>query len=143
MKKSSNGSHKLFYARLTKAERLKSKSLLITILKKGQKIKTSFFAVTYLFQTISHSTLSSKTIFAISVPKKVSKKAVERNRIKRIFRHAWQSFKNSIELQIPSHLKLCIFVSVYQKILHTIHDIVEELRFCFQKMLLNLPHAEN
>ncbi len=143
MKKSSNGSHKLFYAKLTKTERIKSKSLLTTILKNGQKIKSSFFVITYFFQTISHSSLSSKTIFAISVPKKVSKKAVERNRIKRIFRHAWQSLKNSIELQIPSHLKLCIFISVYQKFLGSIHDIVEELKFCFQKMLLNLPHAEN
>lgn len=139
MKNSSNGSHKLYYARLTKAERIKSRSLLITILKKGQKIKSSLFSINYCFQTISSK---HKTIFAISVPKKVSKKAVERNRIKRIYKHAWQILKPNIESQIPHPFTLCVFITVYQKIINSIHEILDEFKLIFQKLLLNLPHAE-
>lgn len=141
MKNISNGQGNLLYAKLTKAERIKSRSLLIQILKNGNKIHATFFRINYLFKNHSNQN-HTKTVFGISVPKKITKKAVERNRIKRLFRHAWQAIKSQIEPQISNHFTLCIFITVNQKVLD-FHRPFTELKLALQKILLNLPHAEN
>ncbi len=132
MKNISNGKHNLIYARLTKTERIKSKSLLINILKEGQKIKNALFGISYKFQFSDNSL--QKTVFGISVSKKVASKAHERNRIKRVYRHAWQSIKSTIETQIPNHTVLCLLITVYEREFLSIHAIIEKLKFAFEKI---------
>lgn len=143
MKNISNGQGNVLYAKLTKAERFKSKSLLIQVLKNGYKIHTTFFRVNFLFKTSSNHHSHTKTILGISIPKKVTKKAVERNRMKRLLKHAWQSIKNEVETQISQRFTLYIFITAYQKFLKSMQDLREELTLAIQKILLNLPHAEN
>ncbi len=140
MKNISNGKSNFKYARLTKAERTKSRSLLIEIFKKNQKIKSHTFSLYYVFKSANYS---PRTIFGISIPKKVAPKAFHRNRIKRLFKHAWQSIKTTISLMIPEDIVLCCFVMVHINSCFTFHEIQKELETVFSKLLLNLPHAEN
>lgn len=143
MKNILNGQGKLFYAKLTKAERIKSRSLLLYVIKYGQKYKCTSFGIIYLFvDSSSFSHQKFKTQFSIAVPKKVTKKSSERNRIKRIYRHAWQLIKKNWEDTIPNTLKLCFLITVYNYSVNQLDVVVNELQIAFQKILLNLPHAE-
>jgi ribonuclease P protein component len=142
MKNSSNGKVIPLYAKLSKAERIKSKSLLLQVLKKGQKIKTSLFGLTYWFHSEGIELGAKSTSFAVSVSKKVSSKAVDRNRLKRVYRHAWQSIKFEIEQQVPSNGLLCVFISVYQN-QDSFSLIVQKLKEILPKILVTLPHAKD
>jgi ribonuclease P protein component len=142
MKNSSNGKVIPLYAKLSKAERIRSKSLLLQVLKKGQKIKTSLFGLTYWFHSGGIELGAKSTLFAVSVSKKVSSKAVDRNRLKRVYRHAWQSIKFEIEQQVPSDGLLCVFISVYQN-QDSFSFIVQKLKEILPKILVTLPHAKD
>jgi len=142
MKNSSNGKVIPFYAKLSKAERIKSKSLLLQVLKKGQKIKTNLFGLTYWFHSGGIELGAKSTSFSVSVSKKVSSKAVDRNRLKRVYRHAWQSIKFVIEQQLPSNGLLCVFISVYQN-QDSFSLIVQKLKEILPKILVTLPHAKD
>lgn len=47
---------------------------------------------------------------AFSVPKKLFKKAVQRNRIKRLLRESWRLQKAELEKAVPSAQKLLVFI---------------------------------
>jgi ribonuclease P protein component len=143
MKKTLNGNHHLHYAKLTKAHRIKSKSLLASILKNGIKIKSTNFGIIFFWKASTDSILDVSTKFAISVSKKVSKKAVERNRLKRVYKHAWQLVMPKWEAQVPIGFTLCLFLVIYQRTLNSLENVIQEMETLLQKVFLNLPHAKN
>lgn len=92
---------------LEKKERLKSKKLIKKLFEEGMAIRKFPLRLIYL----SVGTLSSKsTQVSFSVPKRNFKKAVDRNRIKRLLREAYRQEKDEI-LDVSS--LSCVFMITY------------------------------
>jgi ribonuclease P protein component len=92
---------------LEKKERLKSKKLIKKLFEDGNAIKKFPLRLIYL----SVGTLSSKsTQVSFSVPKRNFKKAVDRNRIKRLLREAYRQEKNEI---LDASSLSCVFMITY------------------------------
>lgn len=92
---------------LEKKERLKSKKLIKKLFEDGNAIRKFPLRLIYL----SVGTLSSKsTQVSFSVPKRNFKKAVDRNRIKRLLREAYRQEKNEI---LDASSLSCVFMITY------------------------------
>ena len=92
---------------LKKKERLKSKKLIKKLFEDGKAIKKFPLRLIYL----SINTLPTKSVQAsFSVPKRNFKKAVDRNRIKRLLREAYRQEKNSI---MDSSTSPCVLMITY------------------------------
>ncbi len=72
---------------LNKEERIKSKKLFDNIFSKGKSVKSGFIRLNY-FETQFDSANTAKVAF--SVPKKIFKRAVKRNLLKRRTREAYR-----------------------------------------------------
>lgn len=75
---------------LGKPEKLKSRKLIATLFEEGDTIKK--YPLTIRFLQISHTSNFPAQV-AFSVPKRKFKKAVDRNRIKRLLREAYRREK--------------------------------------------------
>ena len=73
---------------LGKKERLKSKKLIGKLFEEGKSIKKYPFRLMYLIQ--DKNSFKIKTQASFSVPKRNFKKAVDRNRIKRLIKEAYR-----------------------------------------------------
>jgi ribonuclease P protein component len=73
---------------LGKKERLKSKKLIGKLFEEGKSIKKYPFRLIYLIQ--DKNSFKIKTQASFSVPKRNFKKAVDRNRIKRLIKEAYR-----------------------------------------------------
>lgn len=78
---------------LGKAERLKSKKLIEKLFEEGSSLKVYPFKLTYL--KTSH-TSDNPVQVAFSVPKRRFKKAVHRNRVKRLLKEAYRLEKHTV-----------------------------------------------
>jgi len=78
---------------LGKEERLKSRKIIGELYKRGQSVKAYPLRMVYL-QIEHHSNFPVRA--AVSVPKRNFKKAVDRNRIKRLLRETYRSEKEII-----------------------------------------------
>ena len=81
---------------LGKDERLKSRKQIEQLFNEGKKISVSPFRIFYLFFT-PVSIQQPPLIFGIAVSNKNFKRAVDRNRIKRLTREAWRLQKNELK----------------------------------------------
>lgn len=94
-----------------KGERLKSRKLIEQLFIEGKRIKSNPVQMVYL--PIEHT---SEFLFqaGFSVGKKRFKKAVTRNRIKRLMREAYRLHKNILpELNDEMHTKKHVFMFMY------------------------------
>ena len=73
---------------LGKKERLKSKKLICKLFEEGKSIKKYPFRLIYLIQDKNSFKIKNQASF--SVPKRNFKKAVDRNRIKRLIKEAYR-----------------------------------------------------
>lgn len=92
---------------LKKKERLKSRKLIKKLFEEGKAIKKFPLRLIYL-SVDSLSSTSPQASF--SVPKRNFKKAVDRNRIKRLLREAYRQEKNEI---MDSSSLSCVFMITY------------------------------
>src|SRR5438128_2261118 len=76
----------------SKSERLSSKVIIDKLVKSGNSFNSAPFRITWLETVDAASPLQ----VVISVPKRSFKKAVDRNRLKRIIREAYRKNKNII-----------------------------------------------
>ncbi|MEO8110566.1 MAG: ribonuclease P protein component [Ginsengibacter sp.] len=88
-------------------EKLKSRKLIDGVFKKGKSFTDFPFRVIYLFTEENKSQLQAG--FAVS--SKIFKRAVDRNRIKRLMREAYRLQKNSLQKLLEEKQKnLVVFI---------------------------------
>lgn len=87
---------------LGKNDRLKSRKAIEHLFSKGNSFSIFPFRILYLLSpavTIDANTMNLQVGFAVST--RNFKKAVDRNRIKRLMREAWRLQKNELQLSLP------------------------------------------
>ncbi len=91
---------------LGKTERLKSRKIIEQVFNTGQSFNIFPFRVFYLYTQIT--TIPLQAGFGVST--KIFKKAVDRNRVKRLTREAYRLQKNKLqEILIQKKIQLAIF----------------------------------
>lgn len=96
---------------LGKTERLKSRKLIDEVFKQGKAFSIFPFRVVYLLKTIDTlPTAKSQLQTGFTVSTKYFKKAVNRNRIKRLMREAYRLQKNELmQVVQKNNLQLAVF----------------------------------
>jgi len=125
---------------LGKAERLKSKKLIDRLYEEGNSIKVFPLRMVYL-QTEHTSEFPAQV--GVSVPKRNFKRAVDRNRIKRLMREAYRKQKYMVydELEIPYVFMISYLGKVEQKY-DAIEDKMEKLLTSFLQEIKNTTVKE-
>lgn len=116
---------------LGKDERLKSRKQIDELFDKGQKFSAGFFRVHFLFNDNGKAVLQ----FGAGVSNKNFKKAVDRNRIKRLTREAWRLQKNELIDSLSAlGKKMNVFliytgktIPVYNEIFDSVTKIINKL----------------
>jgi ribonuclease P protein component len=94
---------------LGKNERLKSRKQIEQLFKEGKTFASSFYFTYYLFSPSSNEDLSFIQ-FGVGVSGKNFKKAVDRNRIKRLTKEAYRLQKSELQKKLKEKkIKLNIF----------------------------------
>jgi len=123
---------------LSKTERLKSRKLIEQVFGSKQSFNIFPFRVFYL--VLNASAIPLQAGFGVST--KNFKKAVERNRIKRLLREAYRLQKNKLyELLIEKELHLIIFVIFSGKELPDFELVTGKMEISLQR-LINLVNEK-
>ncbi|MFD1094528.1 ribonuclease P protein component [Salegentibacter chungangensis] len=93
--------------RLGKSEKLKSKKVIEELFTRGRSVKKYPVKLVYLPLSTTEENIPTKSGF--SVPKKIVKTAVKRNRIKRLMREAFR--KNKYLVAGPGYAFMFIYLS--------------------------------
>ncbi len=111
-----------------RTQKLKSKKLIEQLFTEGRSLKS--FPLKLVYLPISNSE-SSELKTAVSVPKKLIKTAVQRNRIKRLMREVFRKNKYLVTKELPSSYALMfIYISrdeiSYEKIEESMKKILKK-----------------
>jgi len=114
-----------------KEEKLKSRKLIEILFKQGVSFSIFPFRVLYSFQEESIAPL--QTGFAVST--KHFKKAVDRNRIKRLMREAYRLQKNTLTANLGENKKCMAVFFIYttNEILHY-KEVTEKMESALKKL---------
>jgi len=124
---------------LGKNERLKSRKLIEQLFSEGKNFSLSPFRVYYLIKpfTIHHSPFTIQ--FGVGVSVKNFKKAVDRNRIKRLTKEAWRLQKNELqEKPKEKNLQLNVFFIYTSKELPDHKFIYDKMNLALQKLMAEI-----
>jgi len=124
-----------------KDEKLKSRKSIDELFAKGKSFTVAPVRVSYKF---SNSPDSSKLLAGVTVSKKYFKKAVDRNRIKRLLREAYRLQKNDLkELTIARGLTGHLFFMYNGKELPDFMVIRESINKCLVRLqkIANEDHS--
>jgi ribonuclease P protein component len=116
---------------LNKNERLKSRKQIEGLFSEGKKFSIVPFRVHYLFNKSADPPL----LFGAGVSNKNFKKAIDRNRIKRIAKEAWRLQKKSLREKLKEqNRQLHIFLIYTGKILPEYKDVCTAMHKILEKL---------
>jgi ribonuclease P protein component len=122
---------------LGKQERLKSRKLIEDLFSKGQRITLYPYRVFYLFQKNEQAVSSNSLQCGVGAGTRNFKKAVDRNRIKRLTREAWRLQKNELAQKMNQHTHTLVVFFIYTgKELPAFNFVSEKLALIVQKLLI-------
>jgi ribonuclease P protein component len=108
---------------LRKEERLKSRKQTELLFSEGKKFTMTPFRIHYTLDNAEKSSMQ----FGAGVSKKNFKKAVDRNRIKRLMREAYRLQKKIVKEQLDEKkYQLTLFIIYTGKELPVYHDVYEK-----------------
>lgn len=119
-----------------KEERLKKKKLIAQLFNDGKSLKAFPLKLTYL--KMEHDS-PFKILAGVSVPKKNFKKAVDRNKIKRLLREAYR--KNKYLIYNSEHTKKHLFMFIYLGKKELEYKILEEKMMALMQQFLQLEET--
>ena len=121
---------------LGKNERLKSRKLIEQVFSKGQRFGLFPYRVFYLFQENEHPVVKSSLQCGVGVSTKSFKRAVDRNRIKRLTREAYRLQKKGLDLQMKNQPRqLFVFLIYTGKELPAFTVVTEKMELIVQKLI--------
>jgi ribonuclease P protein component len=116
---------------LGKNERLKSRKQIEQLFSEGKKFSINPFRIFYLLKESSTPPLQ----FGVSVSNKNFKRAIDRNRIKRIVREAWRLQKNIFQQQLREKGKqLHVFIIYTGKEIPGFSEVSEKVKKILDKL---------
>ena len=115
-----------------KKERLKSKKLIGKLFEEGKSIKKYPFRLIYLIQ--DKNSFKIKTQASFSVPKRNFKKAVDRNRIKRLIKEAYRLEQRKIlqDYNLPFVIMIT-YLGKKEPIFSDVKENIKELLTLFKE----------
>jgi len=97
---------------LPKEKKLKKRDEIQRLFKEGKRIKKGELHLIYLVEKAAGNSEPFK--LGVSVPKKKFKRAVDRNRLKRLIREGFRLNQEQIEKQCELKQKHCLLMFVFQ-----------------------------
>ncbi|MEJ0104762.1 MAG: ribonuclease P protein component [Bacteroidota bacterium] len=122
---------------LGKNERLKSRKLIEQLFKEGKSFNAFPFRVYYLLQVVPLTAMPKNSLqFGAGASAKNFKKAVDRNRIKRLAREAYRLQKKLLEETLRTNAKnLSLFFIYTQKELPDYKTVYEKTSLILNKLV--------
>lgn len=122
---------------LGKRQRLKSRKLIDELFSKGRYMMVFPYRVCYVFKQADAGTTESKLQCGVGAGTRHFKKAVDRNRIKRLSREAYRLQKNELEQKMKEHpCRLAVFLIYTGKELPAFDFVKEKLAVILHKLLI-------
>ena len=119
---------------LGKNERLKSRKQIELLFSEGKKFVVATFRIFYLFENLPATNNSQNVLqYAVGVSSKHFKKAVARNRIKRLTREAYRLQKNELKEKLKVG-RLNLFVIYTSKEMPDYNLVKDKLALALKKL---------
>lgn len=120
---------------LGKKNRLKSRKAIDLLFKDGKSLNTFPFRIIYQFLLVDVVTKAENLQAGFSASKRNFKKAVHRNRIKRLMRETYRLQKNELEqLLLQKNKRLAIFILYTGKEVPDYDLVNEKMNLILQKL---------
>ena len=117
---------------LGRNERLKSRKSIEQLFSEGKKIIVAPYRVLYSLATTANT---SSLLFTAGVSAKHFKKAVDRNRIKRLTREAWRLQKNGLQKKMEStSIQLNVFFIYTSRELPEYEEVFKKVGMALNKL---------
>lgn len=124
---------------LSKVSRIKKQKAIEALFAGGRRLVVAPFRVQYGLQQKADDG-SAHLQVAVSVPKRIFKKAVHRNRIKRLMRESWRLQKAPLEQRLQEQsLQLQAFIIYTGNELPPFSFVSEKMAVVLQKLESSLP----
>jgi ribonuclease P protein component len=121
---------------LGKNERLKSRKIIEKLFTEGKTFSVSPFRVYYQF----NGSLSSSLQCGTGVSSRHFKKAVDRNRVKRVIREAWRLRKTTLKKNLEQHgLHLYVFIIYTARELPEYKEVYEKMNKVIERLSHSIP----
>ena len=119
---------------LGKNERLKSRKQIDYLFAKGQRMVVPPFRITYILRNGVDKNTALK--FGVGASTRSFKKAVDRNRIKRLTREAWRLQKNELKQQLlEQNRELDVFFIYIGKELPDFNEVSAQVKAAIKKLM--------
>jgi ribonuclease P protein component len=120
-------------ATFTKAERLCSRVLIDKLVKEGSSFSFPPFRITWMEITQAEADVQ----VMISAPKRIYKRAVDRNRVKRLIREAYRRNKH-ILIDSLDGKKLALIIVYTAKTIEDYHFVEEKITALMQRLTIQI-----